>query len=270
MTLAPPALSPAKPHAAAVSISSRPPRSLPARAAIAFAAIALSVASAAPALAADYSGADYSDPFRTRELAPPPPLAGFSDSASGGDMAPCRFDAQPSQPPLTLADVIDRALCNNPQTRLAWANARAQAAQVGIARSAYLPSLNASVTASRSQSSNTAANAEIDQAGAGLSASWVLYDFGARDAALDNALQSLAASRHTQDATLQKVFLSAVQAYYNLFANRAAVDSALEAERRAQESLKAAVARYEAGTGTPAGVYERRFFTGDPLRLASA
>ena len=217
----------------------------------------LSAAAAAPAAGADarganYFGVDYADPFRTRDLAPPPRLPGFAEFTSDGDLAPCRFAAQPLQQALTLADVIDRALCNNPQTRLAWANARVQAAQAGVARSAFLPSLSASVTANRSQSSNAAANAEIDQLGAGLSASWVLLDFGARDAALEGALQSLAASRHTQDATLQKLFLLAVQAYYNLFANRAAVDSALEAERRAQESLKAAAARYEAGSGTPA------------------
>ena len=164
------------------------------------------------------------------------------------------------QSALSLWDIVDRALCNNPQTRIAWANAKVSAAQVGVARSAYLPSLSASAGDSRNRSDGgtrvgtdllsgtTVYNAQS----ANLSAGYLLYDFGARDANLDNALQTLAAANFTQDATLQKVFLSALQAYYQLFAARAAVDAAAEAERSSLESLKAATARYDAGTATPA------------------
>lgn len=54
----------------------------------------------------------------------------------------------------TLVDVIDQALCHNPQTRQAWANAKQQASQFGSAESAYLPSLTFNMPISRSQ--NTA------------------------------------------------------------------------------------------------------------------
>ena len=56
----------------------------------------------------------------------------------------------------TLVEVIDTALCRNPKTRQAWANARVQAAQVGVSQAAYLPSL--SVTANASRSANTASS----------------------------------------------------------------------------------------------------------------
>ncbi|MGB7541264.1 MAG: TolC family protein, partial [Burkholderiales bacterium] len=95
-----------------------------------------------------------------------------------------------------------------------------------------------------------------DQESAGLSAGYLLYDFGARDATLENALQTLAAANFTHDAAVQKVFLAAVQAYYQFFATRAAVDSAKEAERSSLESLKSATARYEAGAATPADKYQ--------------
>lgn len=57
---------------------------------------------------------------------------------------PCQFAQQTGidAAPLSLPDVVDHALCNNPQTREAWANARYQAAQVGMAQSAYLPSVD--------------------------------------------------------------------------------------------------------------------------------
>jgi len=43
---------------------------------------------------------------------------------------------------LNLSQVVEAALCNNPQTQQAYASARVQAAQLGIAKSAYLPTLD--------------------------------------------------------------------------------------------------------------------------------
>ena len=200
--------------------------------------------------------ADASDPFSVHALTSRSQAGSYAPDKA---MSPCAQDGQ-AQTPLSLWDVVDRALCNNPQTRTAWANAKVSAAQVGVARSAYLPTLSASGSASRNRADGgtrvgdvllggtTLYNAESGS----LAAGYLLYDFGARDANLDNALQTLAAANFTQDATLQKVFLSAVQAYYQLFAGRAAVEAAAEAERASLESLKAATARYDAGTATPA------------------
>ncbi len=189
------------------------------------------------------------DPFSVRSLTADSQRGGFAASVPS-----CAFPADESAA-LTLADVIDRALCNNPQTRSAWAAARIQAAQVGVVRSAYLPTLSATASAARNRSdgiSSSPGAINYRSQDATLSAAYLLYDFGARDANLESALQTLAAANFTQDATLQKVFLSATQSYYQFFAARAAVDSALEAERAAAESLKAAIARYDAGTATPA------------------
>jgi TolC family type I secretion outer membrane protein len=214
-------------------------------------AIVAGLGSSAAAVAADAS-----DPFSVHTLTS---ASQAGSNAMGEAMSPCAQDSQ-AQAPLSLWDILDRALCNNPQTRSAWANAKVSAAQVGVARSAYLPTLSASGSAARNRadggsrvggallSGATVYNAES----AGLAAGYLLYDFGARDANLDNALQTLAAANFTQDATLQKVLLSAVQAYYQLFGARAAVEAAAEAERSSLESLKAATARYDAGTATPA------------------
>ncbi len=200
--------------------------------------------------------ADAADPFSTGALTSGTQAGSYAASAA---MPPCAADGV-AQSPLSLWDVVDRALCNNPQTRSAWANAKASAAQVGAARSAYLPTLSAGVSASRNRADGgtraggaalngaTVYNAESGS----LAAGYLLYDFGVRDANLENSLQTLAAANFTQDATLQGVFLSAVQAYYQLFGARASVEAAAEAERASLESLKAAAARYDAGTATPA------------------
>jgi TolC family type I secretion outer membrane protein len=154
---------------------------------------------------------------------------------------------------LGLAEVIDQALCNNPQTREAWAAARAQAGLVGSARAAWLPGLNASVGSSRTRThveDRDPTRATVNSAG--LVFSWLLYDFGAREATLENARQLLAAAVATQDVTAQSVFLAALQAFYQVHALQAAVDAAEQSEKSARESLAAAEARYRAGSATPA------------------
>lgn len=156
--------------------------------------------------------------------------------------------------PITLAEVADASLCNNPQTSEVWANARVQAAQLGIAKSAYLPSLTANVSSGLSISnpeSETRSNPSTNLTGS-LAASYLLYDFGNRNANLENARQLLLSASASQSSTVQTVLLSATVAYYQVQANIAALDAALQAERASEESFKAADARYKAGVSTPA------------------
>jgi len=187
------------------------------------------------------------DPFGTDALAPPRPVLG----AETGSASPCSDAPQVFSQPLSLLDVVDRALCHNPQTREVWANARAQAALVGVAQSAYLPSLN--LSASQSRNRNDARTPErYTQKNASLTLSYLLFDFGARAATLENARQLLAAAAATQDSTVQSVFLAALQAYYQTQAGEAALAAARESEKAAQESFNAADARYKVGSATPA------------------
>ncbi|MDD5249708.1 MAG: TolC family protein [Rhodocyclaceae bacterium] len=191
--------------------------------------------------------AGLADPFDSAALH----AAGPGDSVAGSLRSACR--ATLGQAPLTLAELVDYALCNNPQTRLAWANARAQAAQVGSAESAYLPTLAASAGVARSRNTGDAGTTlSYNQTTGALTASYLLYDFGGRAATLENTRQLMTALAATQDATLQAVFLAAVQAYYQWYAAAAAVVAARESERASAESLKAADTRYRIGSGTPA------------------
>jgi len=160
------------------------------------------------------------------------------------DPAKCERDR--INKPLTLGDVVQLALCNNPQTRSLWASARAQAATLGVSMSSYLPTLSVSGSGSRSRG-QTATSRSIS-----LTASYLLYDFGARSASVENAKELLVAANATRDATLQSNFLKAVQAYYSLLSARASVKASQVAEDAAQESFDAAQARYHAGTATPA------------------
>lgn len=166
----------------------------------------------------------------------------------------CQFDTLSAK--LSLMEAIERALCHDPQTRQAWADVKLQAARVGIAQAAYLPTLNASSSVSKSQYIETVRNLpalsyvnHMTTRDTALNLSWTLFDFGLRQATLDNAWQLLAAANATKDATLQNVFASTAQVYYQMVSTQAALDARVEAEKATRENFLAADARYKAGAG---------------------
>ena len=194
-------------------------------------------------LAAPAWAAGLADPFATDALLPLRPSPSLS--ARVGE-APCATEIPAT--PLNAIDAVDLALCNHPQTRETWATARVQAALLGVAQSAWLLDLDARLASGRNFSEQRNEN----QRNAALTLSWLLFDFGQRSANTENARQLLSAAASTQNATVQTLFLAALQTYYTAQETRAAVVATGEAERAARESFAAAEARYQAGIATPA------------------
>jgi TolC family type I secretion outer membrane protein len=198
------------------------------------------------------------DPFDTRKTVSPS-LGRPAYRSSGDDAcAPSRSEAET----LRLIDVVDQALCHNPQTRQAWANARMQATQLGIAEAAYLPTVNLTVPVSRNKNNAGAGFANSIPTGGGgagsrqtettrispiLSLNLLLFDFGGRDARVDAARKLLEAANWSHAATLQNVLFSAIQSYYQWFSSHSALAAAEASERSNEEALKAAAYRYEVG-----------------------
>jgi outer membrane protein TolC len=150
--------------------------------------------------------------------------------------------------PLSLVDVTEAALCHNPQTREVYANAKVQAAQVGVARSLFFPSVTDTLSATENKNRTTNYSNTTNR----IVASYLLYDFGSRDANLENANELLRAASATQNATVQTVLLAAVNAFYQVHATRAILNASIDTERLFQESFKSAEAKYLAGVATPA------------------
>lgn len=153
----------------------------------------------------------------------------------------------PSQP-LSLMEALHWALCHNPDTRVVWASALANDAQVGVSRSAYYPTTtlaeNYSVSRSTSSSASQPVLAGIGNTstivdsgstnptystvieGPALSINYLLYDFGGRAAMLDASKQTALASLFTYYSTVQQVVLNTIQSYYALQLAYASVDAA--------------------------------------------
>ncbi len=182
----------------------------------------------------------------------------IAESAVPADRAaadPCTWGAIHTA--VDLLEVVERAMCSNSEARQAWVSVKIQAAQVGVAKAAYLPTAEANVSYSRGPNSyqvkdtpELSFNSKTSTRNIGVNANWVLFDFGLRRANLESARQLLIAANATQDLTLQKVFVAAAQAYYDLISAKGALNAFSEAEKTSGESFKAAEAKYLAGAGT--------------------
>jgi outer membrane protein len=178
---------------------------------------------------------------------------GISETPAGAMVSSCQFDALPKGP-LLLGEVVDRVLCTHPKTRARWADVKAQAAAVGQARAAYLPTISGNWQGVRDHSqidvdghpnlgSDVIANVQSES----VSLNWLLYDFGGREAALKNANAMLEAARATQDATLQDVFAAAAKDYYAAQTAVGALAAAADVEKMTRQSMVAAQARVDKG-----------------------
>jgi len=162
---------------------------------------------------------------------------------------------------LSLADVIDVALGNNPQTRISWAQSRAAAAAYASSRGRWLPSLqgDASGGPSRAISSNPArVPADRTTVTTTLSLQYLLFDFGARGGAVAAAREALFAADLTHNAAVQSVVLQAEGAYFGYQASRGLVDASRQAVATAQANLAAAERRHDVGLATIADVLQAR------------
>ena len=102
-----------------------------------------------------------------------------ADTTAGPSVPPHLADSIRS---LTLAEVVDLGLRNNPATRLAWANAQTAAAAYGSQRGEWLPTIDGSVDATRIKTAATQGRTSVQQSvlTPSIGLSYLLFDFGGR------------------------------------------------------------------------------------------
>ena len=161
---------------------------------------------------------------------------------------------------LTLGEVVDIGLRNNPATRLSWANARAAAAAYGSERGAYLPTIDGEVTGTRLKTVASQGRSAVTQSvlNPSLNLSYLLFDFGGRSGNVGAARNELIAANFTHNATLQGVVLQIQSAYFQYVANRALLEAQRTTEREARTNLTAAEERHRVGVATIADVLQAR------------
>lgn len=166
--------------------------------------------------------------------------------------------ALPPAQPLTLVQLTDLALSNNPSTKLAWASIRNGEAGLELARSGYWPVLDLDYGVTRLKQVNFTggANGVQTRYGPSVSLTYLLWDFGARSDAVDAAKYSLTAAHLAADQTVQDLVLTVEQDYYQVLGLTALRDADAQSVQDASANRDAANQRKSSGLATVGDVYQ--------------
>jgi outer membrane protein len=161
---------------------------------------------------------------------------------------------------LTLAEIVDLGLRNNPATRLAWANAQAAASVYGSARGEWFPTIEGDVSASRLKTAASQGRSAVEQSilDPSVTLNYLLFDFGGRTGRVAGARQRLLAASFTHNAAIQDVVLQVQVAYFQYLATRALLGARHTTLEEAQTNLTAAEERRRVGLATVADVLQAK------------
>jgi len=209
----------------------------------------------------------------SRSFAQSPPVSSARPWHSSEEQETIR-DAQRFHPPTvriepgkiySLAELIDLAEAHNPETRVAWERARAQAASIGIARSELFPTLSAVALAGvdRHEAAlgsefhrQTVPNFQIS-----LNLNYTIFDFGARRGRINVERARLLGTSFTFNDVHRQLIYDVSQTYYRLI-NAAGQEEAAGANLvNAQNVQQAAEERLRNGLATLPDVLEARSAT---------
>jgi len=214
----------------------------------------------------DLAPASPTTPYRGQAGAPAPVIqsADFAVASDPGMPIDIKSPKLDQHHAYSLPELIDIAQMSSPATRAAWERAREAAAATGVAKAVYLPIITADVVAGLAVTSATAPGLQTRlinipsgtlttsgaQAVPAIAIQWLLFDFGARDAALEIARQVSFAANVGFNGTHQRLIFDVSNAYYQHAASTALSTINDETLKNAKVVLAAAEARRRQGLGT--------------------
>src|SRR5689334_7065662 len=165
----------------------------------------------------------------------------------------------------SLAELIDLAEAHNPETRVAWESARAQAAAVGIARSELFPALAAVALAAVNRDyvglGSQFFRQTIPTFELSMNLNYTIFDFGARRGRINAEVARLLASNFGFNDVHRQLIYDVSQAYYRLLNANGQEEAAGASLVNAQAVQQAAEERLRNGLATLPDVLEARSAT---------
>jgi len=197
-------------------------------------------------------------------------------AADAQNFSAYRFTPDPSRT-YSLPELIDLAEAHNPQTRVAWERARAQAAALGIARSELYPTVAAAAVSGIHRDevylTDRFFRQTIGHYQAELHLNYTVFDFGARRGRIDTAKAEVLAANFAFNDTHRTVIYLVARSYYELLnvmgqegAARASLSNAQAVQQSAEERLNNGLATLpdvlEARSSTAQAEYELQSVVG--------
>lgn len=130
--------------------------------------------------------------------------------------------------PLTLARCVDIALANSPTTQAAWISAQKAEDQLKQTEAEWYPKvtgyLNANLEKQDLNYKTVNTTTEYAYYGPALTVTYLLFDFGGRDARVQQAVETLRISNFLFNQAIQDLVLHVEQAYYSLYSAQKTVE----------------------------------------------
>jgi TolC family type I secretion outer membrane protein len=151
--------------------------------------------------------------------------------------------------PLTLAELIDIGLSNNPQTRQAWDNVRLAQTKEKQAESTLYPQLTVAAQITRERDKATSPLNDINDMHYGPSATltYLILDFGGRNAQIEQTIQEIVAADSQYNQAIQDLLLDVETAYYKFYSAQSAQEAAEDDVKNTKADFDAAQLRFEVG-----------------------
>jgi len=175
-------------------------------------------------------------------------LVSFRGFAAKDD---CHSRKSPPTEVMTLEQVVKMGLCRNPTTAAAYLSAESARLSKNAAYAPYLPSVDASVSASKQYRNK---NWSDIMTGASLSASWLIFDFGKRLADLNAMAAVWRATGFDYNNTVQNYVYEIVAAYYGMLSVDAEVKVSKDLVDVARGARDMANKKFAAGSVAKADV----------------
>ena len=162
----------------------------------------------------------------------------------------------------TLSELVNIAEQNNPETRVAWENAKARAADLGIAQSTLYPTLAAAALAGSTRADiffgPTFERQTVETFSPVFRLDYIIFDFGQRSQEISVSRSNLLAANFQFNDTHRKIIFQVMEAYYRLLDSKGRQDAAEANLKNAQTVQQAAEARLQNGLATLPDVLETR------------
>jgi outer membrane protein TolC len=167
----------------------------------------------------------------------------------------------------TLAELIDVAERHHPETRQAWEQARQAALAVGLAETTYLPQLSANVIAGYQRTpipfpQNLVPDGFVifstREVIPALAASWLLFDFGQREADVQESKATSFVANVAFTEAHEKILYAVSRDYFGLAAARARLRVAERTAENAQRTQDITESRRAQGLATVVDVAQAR------------
>lgn len=164
-----------------------------------------------------------------------------------------------------MAELIDLVESHNPETRVAWERARAQAAALDIARGELYPTLAVAalsgVTRSQAYLVDRFYRQTIGDFQVALNLNYTVFDFGARSGRISAASADVLSANFSFNDTHRKIIYQVEQAYYQLLNALGQEDAARANLSNAQAVQQSVEERLNNGLATLPDVLEARSVT---------